>query len=40
MFSTGLKPIDDDEFLVIYGAADTDVGMARIKVHVKTLSVE
>eukprot|EP00756_Hemistasia_phaeocysticola_P046496 Hpha_TRINITY_DN20280_c0_g1::TRINITY_DN20280_c0_g1_i1::g.168285::m.168285 len=34
LFSTGLKPLGNDEFLVIYGAADTDVGMARIKVNV------
>ena len=32
VFSTGLKPLGGDEFLVIYGAADTDVGVAHIKV--------
>ena len=32
VFSTGLKPLGGDEFLVIYGGADTDVGVAHIKV--------
>jgi predicted GH43/DUF377 family glycosyl hydrolase len=32
VFSTGMKPLGNDEFLVIYGAADTDVGAARIAV--------
>jgi predicted GH43/DUF377 family glycosyl hydrolase len=32
IFATGLKPVGNDEFLVLYGAADTYVGMARIKV--------
>ena len=27
VFSTGLKPLGGDEFLVIYGGADTDVGI-------------
>lgn len=32
VFSTGLKPLGDDTFYVIYGGADTDVGIAEIKV--------
>jgi predicted GH43/DUF377 family glycosyl hydrolase len=32
VFSTGMKPLGNDEFFVFYGAADTDVGVARIKV--------
>ena len=35
MFSTGMKPLGNDEFYVIYGAADTSVGMTKIKVNVK-----
>ena len=27
-----MKPLGDDEFMVSYGAADTDVGVATIKV--------
>ena len=34
VFSTGMKPLGGDEFLVFYGAADTDVGAAHIKVRV------
>ena len=34
LFSTGMKPLGNDEFYVIYGSADTDVGVARIKVTV------
>ena len=34
LFSTGMKPLGNDEFYVIYGSADTDVGVARIKVNV------
>eukprot|EP00041_Stephanoeca_diplocostata_P013835 m.246001 g.246001 ORF g.246001 m.246001 type:complete len:400 (+) comp19482_c0_seq1:114-1313(+) len=34
VFSTGLKPLGNDEFYVIYGGADTDVGLTRIKVDV------
>ena len=34
LFSTGVKPLGNDEFYVIYGSADTDVGVARIKVNV------
>ena len=34
LFSTGMKPLENDEFYVIYGSADTDVGVARIKVNV------
>ena len=37
VFSTGMKPLGNDEFLVLYGAADTDVGAAKIKVDIKTL---
>lgn len=32
VFSTGMKPLGNDEFMVIYGGADTDVGIAAIKV--------
>ena len=32
VFATGLKPLGNDEFLIIYGGADTDVGLTRIKV--------
>jgi hypothetical protein len=35
VFSTGLKPLGNDSFYVIYGGADTDVGLAQIKVNVK-----
>ena len=34
VFSTGLVPLGDDEFLVIYGGADSDVGAARIRVDI------
>ena len=34
VFATGLRPIGGDEFLVIYGGADTVVGAARILVNV------
>ena len=34
LFSTGMKPLGGDEFLVFYGAADTDVGVAKIKVNI------
>ena len=37
VFSTGMKPLGDDEFLVFYGAADTDVGVARIKVDIDAM---
>ena len=33
MFTTGMKPLGNDEFYVIYGAADTSVGMTKIKVN-------
>jgi len=33
-FSTGLKPLGNDEFYVLYGAADTDVAVTRIKVNI------
>ena len=32
VFSTGMKPLGGDEFLVLYGAADSVVGAARIAV--------
>ena len=32
VFSTGMKPLGGDEFLVIYGAADSVVGTARVAV--------
>ncbi len=32
VFAVGLRPLGGDEFLVIYGGADTDVGAARISV--------
>lgn len=32
VFSTGMKPLGGDEFLVLYGAADSVVGTARIAV--------
>eukprot|EP01052_Picozoa_sp_SAG31_P035447 SAG31_NODE_4279_length_3383_cov_4.832521_4_plen_93_part_00 len=35
MFSTGMKPLGNDEFYVLYGAADTSVGMAKIKVNIE-----
>lgn len=35
VFSTGLKPLGNDEFMLVYGAADTDVGVARIKVAIR-----
>ena len=38
-FTTGMKPLGNDEFLVLYGAADTDVGVARIKVDVAARAV-
>ena len=34
MFSTGLKPLGNDEFYILYGSADTSVGMTKIKVNV------
>ncbi len=39
VFSTGLKPLGNDEFLVVYGGGDTDVGLAKIKVRSKTFDV-
>jgi hypothetical protein len=35
VFTTGMKPLGNDEFYVFYGAADSDVGVSRIKVNVK-----
>lgn len=35
VFSTGMKPLGDDTFLVLYGAADTDVGVAKVKVTIQ-----
>lgn len=32
VFSTGMKPLGNDEFLILYGAADSVVGAASIKV--------
>lgn len=32
VFATGIKPLGGDEFLLLYGAADTNVGMVRIRV--------
>lgn len=32
VFADGLRPMGGDEFIVTYGAADTDVGAVRIKV--------
>lgn len=37
VFTTGMKPLGGDEFLVLYGAADTDVGVAKIKVSIAGL---
>ena len=34
VFSTGLKPLGGDEFLVLYGGGDSVVGAARIVVNV------
>jgi predicted GH43/DUF377 family glycosyl hydrolase len=34
VFSTGLKPLGGDEFLVLYGGGDTVVGVSRIFVNV------
>jgi len=34
LFANGLRPMGQDEFIVTFGAADTDVGAARIKVHI------
>jgi predicted GH43/DUF377 family glycosyl hydrolase len=36
VFSTGLRPLGNDEFLLIYGAADSVVGAARIAVTLST----
>jgi len=35
LFSTGLKALGNDEFLIVMGAADTDVGVSRVKVTVR-----
>ena len=32
VFSTGIKPLGNDEFLIIYGAADSVVGVAKVAV--------
>jgi hypothetical protein len=34
VFATGLKPLGNDEFLVIYGGADSVVGVAQVAVTV------
>jgi len=38
VFTTGIKPLGDDRFLVLYGAADTDVGASIIEVSTKKQS--
>ena len=38
VFTTGMKPLGGDEFYVLYGAADTDVGVARIKVDIRNVA--
>lgn len=40
VFSTGMKPLGDDEFLVFYGAADSDVGVSKIKINVDKYLVD
>lgn len=37
VFSTGLKPLGNDEFLLLYGGADANVGVSKIKVAVGVL---
>jgi predicted GH43/DUF377 family glycosyl hydrolase len=32
VFSTGMKPLGNDEFLILYGGADSVVGVARVAV--------
>jgi predicted GH43/DUF377 family glycosyl hydrolase len=32
VFSTGMKPLGNDQFLILYGAADSVVGAARVAV--------
>ena len=39
VFVTGLRPLGGDEFLVIYGGADTVVGVSRIFVNVSAAEV-
>ena len=34
VFTTGMKPLGNDEFLIFYGAADSDVGVTKIKVNI------
>lgn len=34
VFSTGMKPLGGDEFLIIYGAADSVVGVAKVAVTI------
>ena len=31
-----MKPLGGDEFLVLYGAADSDVGVTKIKVNIRS----
>lgn len=38
VFTTGMKPLGNDEFLVFYGAADSDVGVSKIKVNIHSFS--
>ena len=35
VFSTGMKPLGNNEFMILYGAADTDVGVTHIKVDIR-----
>ena len=34
-FSTGMKPLGNDDFIVLYGAGDSDIGAITIHVDVK-----
>jgi predicted GH43/DUF377 family glycosyl hydrolase len=36
IFATGLKPLGNDTFLVIYGAGDTDTAAVKISVKIST----
>jgi predicted GH43/DUF377 family glycosyl hydrolase len=40
IFADGLVALGDDEFIITYGAADTDVGAARIKVDTRAPASE
>jgi len=39
VFTTGMKPLGNDTFLLFYGAADTDVGVAKITVRIRDKTV-